>query len=124
MSIAIQFRRFFVAGGISTAVAYAVLGILVEGFGWNPVWSSATGFVISCFVNYWINHQITFGGHAPHRTAVPRFILLALVGLVLNTGIMKFCWSILGFHYFLAQIVATGTVFLWNFVIARTVIFR
>lgn len=124
MSIAVQFQRFFVAGGISTLIAYVILGVLVEGLGWNPVWSSATGFVISCFVNYWINHQITFGGHAPHRTAVPRFILLALVGLVLNTGIMKFCWSVLGIHYFLSQIIATGTVFLWNFVIARTLIFR
>jgi putative flippase GtrA len=124
MSIAIQFQRFFVAGGISTAIAYVVLAILVEGFHWNPVLSSATGFVISCFVNYGLNHQITFGGHAEHRTAVPRFTLLALVGLVLNTGIMKFCWSILGVHYFLAQVIATGTVFVWNFVIARTLIFR
>ena len=109
---------------VATAVQYAILALSVELFAIHPVVGSTVGFTVSLFVNYYLNHQVTFGGTARHGRALPRFVAIALGGLVLNSAIMALCYVHFGLHYFASQIVATGAVFFWSFTGNRLWSFR
>jgi len=106
-----QFFWYIVAGGIATAVHYAVLIALVELPGFPAAPSAAIGALCGAGVSYLLNRRMTFtGSSAGHVQAVPRFVAIALLGAVLNgmlvwLGVQQFGW-----HYLLAQALATVLV--------------
>jgi len=119
-----QFFWYIVAGGIATAVHYAVLIALVEWFGVFAALSSFTGALFGALVAYVANRHITFSGsNARHIQALPRFMAIALLGAVLNGALVWLGVQQLGWHYLLAQALATllvlGLTFrlnrLWTF---------
>ena len=119
-----QMLKFAVIGGIATAFQFAAIAVLVEIFSLHPVPASAIAFALSALLNYRLNHGLTFGGSARHSKALPRFMLVAATGLLLNSAIMALLYSGVGMHYLLSQIVATGVVFLWSFTGNRLWSFR
>lgn len=114
-----QFVRFVGVGGIATALMYLLLIALVEGLSTPPVAASVAAYSLSAVFNYAANYRYTFDSRVPHRRALPRFMLIAMAGLALNTLIMYLMTAIATAHYLLAQIVATGVVLVWNFVANR-----
>jgi putative flippase GtrA len=110
-----RFARFILVGGVATAIQYALLILLVRGFGMAPTPASSIGFVLSAVVNYLLNYRFTFRSHRPHGPAAVKFGLLAAAGLLVNAAIMYLLvgW---GVPYLLAQVCATGVVLLWNFI--------
>lgn len=109
-----RFVRFTVVGGVATAIQYAILILLVRGFGMAPTPASSIGFVLSAGVNYFLNYRFTFHSDRPHGTAAAKFGLLAATGLLINAVIMHLMTAA-GVHYLIAQVCATGVVLLWNF---------
>jgi putative flippase GtrA len=114
-----QFARFVLVGAAATAVHYALLIGLVEAAGARPVPATVLGSIAGALVGYAGNRQFTFKSGVPHMRGLPRFLLVALAGLVLNAGIMALLSGPLGIHYLLAQVVATGIVLVWNFAANR-----
>lgn len=114
-SIATQFGRFLVVGGIATATHYCILILVVEALGVRPVIASGFGFLLGALVNYQLNRHFTFRSAATHGAALPRFFAIAGVGLALNQGLMHVFSTRLAWPYLLAQVAATGLVLLWNF---------
>ncbi len=119
LSVHRQFLAFALIGSIATSVHFIVLAILVEQLGFKPVWSSAVGFCVSALLNYSLNYMITFGAIARHVTALPRFLIVAIFGLSLNSGIMLLGQAVFGIHYLLSQVCATVLVLLFNFTANR-----
>jgi putative flippase GtrA len=120
MSLAAQFFRFLGVGGLCTAIHYAIMAALVA-LGWMaPVAASTLGFSISAVLNYRLNHQFTFQSGRTHAAALPRFIIVALTGLLINGALVAFAVSALQLHYVLAQLIATAGTVVWNFAVART----
>lgn len=113
--LAHQFGRFLLVGGVATATHYCVLVLAVELFDTRPVFASGVGFLAGAIVNYLLNRHFTFRSDALHSAALPRFFVIAGVGLALNQGLMHVLSTRLGWPYLLAQVVATGLVLLWNF---------
>ena len=111
----VRFYRFVLVGGVATGLQYLILILLVHLIGMDPVLASATGFVLSAFANYFINYHYTFGSNQRHVAALPKFSVLASVGLLLNSAIMSGLIR-MGLHYLPAQVIATVVVLLWNFV--------
>lgn len=109
-----RFVRFSLAGGVATAIQYALLILCVRGFGMAPTAASSSGFVLSAGVNYLLNYRFTFRSDRPHGPAVMKFGLLAGTGLLVNAAIMQLMTGA-GVHYLVAQVCATGVVLLWNF---------
>ncbi len=102
------FFWYLLAGGIATAVHYAVLLILVEVFGMAPSPSAATGALCGAAVSYVVNRNLTFpGAKARHQLAVPRFLAVAVAGALINGALVWAGVHWLGLHYLLAQAVAT-----------------
>ena len=106
-----QFFWYIVAGGIATAVHYAVLIALVELLGLLAAPSAAIGALCGAGASYLLNRRMTFtGSGAGHVKALPRFTAIALLGALLNgvlvwLGVQQFGW-----HYLLAQALATVLV--------------
>jgi len=106
-----QFFWYIVAGGVATAVHYAVLIALVELPGFSAAPSAAIGALCGAGVSYLLNRRMTFAGSsAGHVQAVPRFIAIALLGAVLNGLLVWFGVQQFGWHYLLAQALATVLV--------------
>jgi putative flippase GtrA len=66
-------------------------------------------------LNYWLRRGFVFRSQARHRRAVPRYLIVAGIGLGLTGLMMQFGVHDLGLPYPLAQVVATGVVLGWNF---------
>jgi len=106
---------FATIGGLATLLHYALLVMLVELAELDAVTSSATGFVASAILNYWLNYHLTFRSKKRHLVAAPRFLLVAMIGLAINSGIISVGTGLLGFNYLLVQLAATAIVLVWNF---------
>lgn len=110
-----QVIRFVIIGGVATSVQYAILIVLVRFASSEPVVASTIGFAISAVLNYLANRRFTFRSRARHGDAVPRFVLVALVGLLINASILAVLHDAMGLHYLVAQVAATGATLMWNF---------
>ncbi len=102
------FFWYAVAGGIATAVHYAMLLALVEIFNFPPAPSAVVGALCGAAVSYLINRHITFpGSSVRHQQAIPRFLLVAVTGAALNGGLVWAGMDVLALHYLAAQVIAT-----------------
>jgi putative flippase GtrA len=95
---------------------------MVQIAGTGPVSGSMAGFGAGVLVNYCLNYHLTFKSNKPHRTALPKFLVIAMAGLCLNTLIMALATEWL--HYLLSQALATAPVLAWNFLCNRLWTFR
>jgi putative flippase GtrA len=119
-----QFLQFASVGIVGTFVHYATLTALVEFFHAGPVVSSGIGAVFGAITNYFLNYYYTFKSNEHHHHALPKFLLIAGIGLILNSAVMGFCTAFLFFHYLVAQLLATGLVLIWTFSANRIWTFR
>ncbi len=119
MKIIGQLVRFLGVGSVATITQYLILIFLTELHAFDPVVASAIGFTISAFLNYLLNYYFTFASRVPHIKAMPRFFLVATSALLLNTLCMYLLNSQLAIHYLLSQVLTTGLVLIWNFVLNR-----
>jgi putative flippase GtrA len=115
ISILRKFVYFSGVGLIATSIQYVILIVLVQGFGLDPVRASGIGFVTSAVVNYVLNYHVTFESRKAHSEVALKFMVIAALGLIVNSLIMHLGTDILRIHYILTQLVATGSVLIWNF---------
>lgn len=113
------FARYVLVGGLATFVHYCFLLLTVELHLLKPPVAAGIGAFLGALVAYWGNRHFTFESQREHRTAMPRFFLVALFGALMNSGLVWLGSVKLGWHYFLAQVVATVVVLLLTFSINR-----
>lgn len=107
--------KFLVVGASATALQYVLLIVFVEWLSMKPIIASALSYGLSTLFNYRLNYSFTFQSNVRHQTAFARFITVAAIGLALNTLLFGLVHEVIGWHYLLAQVVATGLVLVWNF---------
>ena len=117
--VAPQFLRYAGAGAIGTLAHYALLITLVQLAGVPAVTASAAGATIGALVNYVLNYRFTFASQRAHRVALPRFALVSILGIVLNTIVIAALLALARVHYVVAQVIATGVVLLVGFIVNR-----
>ena len=114
-----QFFRYAGAGAIGTTAHYAVLIALVQLAGAGAVAASTVGAIAGALVNYALNHRFTFASRRTHRAALPRFLVVAGGGVVLNAAVMAAMLAAVPAHYLVAQVAATGVVLVAGFLANR-----
>ncbi len=114
-----SFVRYALVGAVGTAAHYLVLLVLVERIGLAPTLATTFGFATGAVVNYFLNFRFTFRSSRSHQVALPRFLVVAAGGMLLNSGIMAFGVDVLRLHYMIPQVCATGTVVLCTFWVNR-----
>jgi len=124
--LASEFSRYFIAGCLAFGSDFLVLVALIELGGVNYLVSNLFGFCCGLSVSYLLCIRWVF---ARRRLSVPAqefaiFVLLALVGLALSEGMLWAVVELAGQHYAVAKVVATGAVFVVNFLMKKIVLFR
>jgi len=114
-----QFLAFTGVGAVGTAGHYLTLILLVETLQWNPVLSTSLGFVVGALINYILNYKYTFSCKKSHHETLFRFLLVAVIGALINSGIMYLGTALWSVNYLLTQIVATGIVLIQNFTLNK-----
>ncbi|MEC5385115.1 GtrA family protein [Uliginosibacterium sp. H3] len=119
-----SFLRFLLVGGGATGLQYLIMWALVAGVGMSAVPASNAGFLISAAFNYWANARFTFqGGGGGHQQNIPRFLVTLCAGLLINSGVLHGL-LLLNVPIWLAQLCATGVVFIWNYTVNAVWTFR
>jgi len=121
---ALQFAKFASVGVIGTIAHYAVLIVAVELLQADAVLASSAGALAGATVNYALNYSFTFASEKRHRDALPKFLLVASVGFVLNGILMVLITNLFGVMYLFAQFATTILVLLWNYIGNRLWTFR
>lgn len=113
-----QIMKFGVVGVIATVIDFGVMNILYYGLGLDILIANTSGFVISLIFNYLASMKYVFA----HKEGMSRrrefviFVVLSVIGLMLNDGIVLALKSGLGLEANLAKICATALVMVYNFV--------
>jgi len=110
-----RFMLFATVGGLCTGIQYLILVYLVSMHDWHATVASTLGFIASALVNYLLNYKITFRSKNPHLSALPRFLVISGVGLVLNGAILQAGIAYTSVPYLWCQVAATVIVLFWNF---------
>lgn len=121
-----RFLRFAVVGASSTAIDTGIFWYLVHVLQWRPwgdvIAANGVSFTIGVTNGFFWNRLWTFQatkGHAP--TQYVKFVLVNLVGLVVDTLVVKATFAFAGAWVdaawlpVAAKIVAIPPVALWNF---------
>ena len=93
--------------------------LLVELLNWDAAASSFVGAVVGAVINYILNYKFTFKSNQPHHIAASKFMLIAALGAGINTLLMFLLVHRLQVYYLLAQVITTGIVLLWNFMLNK-----
>ena len=117
-----RFIRFSAVGAIATLVQFVLLYLFVEFNLLDEIPASALSFVISAVCNYLMNYYITFGSSESHAQAFPKFVGVAVFGLMLNVTL--FSLFLLFVHYLVAQLFATLITLCTNFILHKYWIYR
>ncbi|MBF0471355.1 MAG: GtrA family protein [Gammaproteobacteria bacterium] len=119
MTVGRQFLIFALVGVAGTSGHYLTLIALVQWVALTPVVATSFGFGVGAVINYLLNYRFTFHSRQQHRKALPKFLLVAAAGALVNGAVMALGHTQLGLHYLLAQVIATVLVLLWNFAINK-----
>lgn len=117
-----QFVGYFTVGLLATFNHYAVLMLLVECQFLSPTPASLIGFICGGLTGFLLNSRYVFQKKRTSK-ALAKYFILAATSASINTWLMHTLHEQFAWHYLLAQVLATGSVFVWNFICCRLWVF-
>ena len=106
----VLFCTYACVGAAGTGVQYFVLAVLVSTDLLGPAAASGLGAVGGALVNYLLNYRFTFRSTEAHRTAAPRFLVVAAAGVGLNSALMVLLADQHRMPWMAAQLITTACV--------------
>lgn len=118
--------KYFFVGGAAAAVDITIFFVFAKLFGFPYLTVGALGFIIATLVNYVLSTRFVFKSGA--RFSIKQEVILiysvSMVGLILNQLVLYACVDGVGLELMLSKLIATGSVFLWNFFARNYFIFK
>lgn len=130
-----KFMRFGTVGALGFVIDFAVTWLMLSIFGLFEYVANAIGFSIAASSNYALNRKWTWRSKNPNvKVEFVKFLLVSLAGLGVNSFVIYLfllpgytSFSAFGFEidsFWIAKLVATGVVMLWNFLVNNYFTFR
>jgi putative flippase GtrA len=118
-----RFIKFALVGALGAVIDFALLNLFRGVFGWPLLWANTFSVSVAIVSNFVWNRLWTFPESRTRkkRKQLPQFILVNLVGLVLNNIIVVGLDAVFQpifdepLSYNLAKAFAIGIVLFWNF---------
>lgn len=115
-SFYLKFLKFGVVGFSGLFVDFGLTYLFKEIFHVQKYVSNAIGFMMAATSNYIFNRIWTFESTNPNiALEYTEFIVISLIGLVVNTLILYLLVSRLKMNFYLSKVFAIAVVTLWNF---------
>lgn len=113
-----QVIKFGIVGGLAFFIDYFILYVLVEYLGIYYLISSAISFTVSVIFNYICSMKFVFvrRGDISKKNEFIVFIILSIIGLIINQIVMWIMVDRLDVYYMFSKIFVTCIVMIWNFV--------
>ncbi|HRF45765.1 MAG TPA: GtrA family protein [Candidatus Competibacteraceae bacterium] len=124
MKTANQFLRFAIIGGTATVTHIITALALNEILGLPALTANFLAFTTAVLVSYWGNHSWTFSRQGQHDHYLPRFVVVALTGMVLNQIIVYTMVDLGHWSYRLALAIVVFMVPLITFTLNRLWVFE
>jgi len=119
--------RFGIIGGLSTAIDFAILNVLVIFFSFNVYFAATISFILAVSNSFYWNKKWTFNGFLKNKSTSNLYLgyfLVNLVGLGLNTLILFTLIQGFSLWYNFAKIFAAIIVFFWNYFASKRWVFN
>jgi putative flippase GtrA len=111
-----KFLKFGVVGFSGLFVDFGLTYLFKEKFHIQKYVANAIGFMSAATSNYILNRIWTFQSENPNVAfEYTEFILIALIGLAINTLILWMLVSKWQMNFYLSKILAIAVVTIWNF---------
>ena len=117
--ILLELFMFGVVGVLATVLDFLFLYLFTDVFGIYYLLSAAVSFVLSTLFNYVASMRFVFSSKFnkdEKSKEVLLFVILSVIGLLLNQFLMWLFVEKITLYYMLAKIVATFFVMAWNFI--------
>lgn len=118
--------RYFFVGGIAAAIDISIFSVAVKvlEFDWFVV--ALYSFVIATAVNYMLSIRYVFesGVRFKRQAEVSLVFLVSGIGLVINQSVLWLLIEAVILDEVLSKLIATGSVFLWNYTARSLFIFK
>lgn len=113
-----QFMKFGIVGVVAFFIDYGLMIFLTEVFGVPYLISTTVSFVVSVVFNYFASMRFVFKrkDDMSRRREFIIFVVLSVIGLILNDVFMWLMVDFLFIDYRISKIVVTFLVAVWNFV--------
>ncbi len=113
-----QFMKFGIVGVIAFLIDYGLMVALTEFFGVPYLISNTISFTVSVVFNYVASMRYVFERRddMSRRREFIIFVVLSIIGLILNDLFMWLFVSVWFIDYRIAKIIVTVLVAIWNFV--------
>ena len=111
-----KFLKFGVVGFSGVFVDFGITWLCREKIKLNQYLANSTGFLCAVISNYILNRIWTFHSQDPSvMMQFSKFLLASVIGLAINNGIIYLLNERGKVNFYVAKLVATGVVTLWNF---------
>lgn len=115
--ILIKFLKFVAVGFSGLIIDFGITWLLKEKMKIQKYVANATGFICAASSNYIFNRIWTFESINPEiGVEYGKFILIATVGLGINTFVLWVLVSKFRWPFYFSKLVAIGVVTFWNFI--------
>ena len=111
-----QIFKFVIVGGIATVIDFVCLYIFKEFLNLNIILSNTLSFTISVIYNYIASIKWVFDVNKNSKFQFIIFVILSVIGLLINNGILYLFTSYTEFYYLLSKVFATLVVMIYNFI--------
>lgn len=114
--------RYLGVAALGLVVDFGTLLLLTECFEVSYLLSAACGFLAGLIVTFVLSEAFVFSAPRIGRTWIRFgiFSLIGLIGLALLTALMWVQVEVLGWNYVVGKVIATGIVYVWNFLARRS----
>jgi len=118
--------RYFFVGGVAATVDIGIFAVAVKGFGLGWFFVALFSFVLATAVNYLLSVRYVFesGVRFKKKAEVSLVFLVSGIGLFINQCVLWLLIEAAGIDEVLSKLLATGTVFLWNYAARSRYIFK
>ena len=120
-----QFIKFGIVGASSAIIDWSIFYLLNLTFGVYYLIAKVLSFSVAVINSFICNRRWTFRSQDPNRRKeFTKFLIIATVGLSINTLIMYIVVSVFGQRKIVGLIFATGIVTFWNFLANKFYTFK
>ena len=116
--------RFGFVGGSTALLFLASTYLQVECLSISPVLASTLGLAFAIFYNYLMHYHWTYASEAPHRSALVRYLVMGVSGIMINGLIMYWGITLDSAHYMLAQICSAIALLCWSLCLSYFWVFK